>query len=90
MAVNKWKTPEPGDLESPDRVEARGQVIGYLQRFGHISRDKDADVSLGLADLQGCGGLPKTGVFDEKTAALMELPRCGNGSYMARDKAGHN
>ncbi|EXL40421.1 hypothetical protein FOCG_17044 [Fusarium oxysporum f. sp. radicis-lycopersici 26381] len=78
MAVNKWKTPEPGDLESPDRVEARGQVIGYLQRFGHISRDKDADVSLGLADLQGCGGLPKTGVFDEKTAALMELPRCGN------------
>ncbi|KAH8202516.1 hypothetical protein TruAng_003324 [Truncatella angustata] len=78
MAVNKWKAPKPGDLETPDRVEARGQVIGYLRRFGHMSRNKDADLSSGLADLQSCGGLPKTGAFDKKTAALMELPRCGN------------
>ncbi|KAK4983621.1 hypothetical protein LTR50_007104 [Elasticomyces elasticus] len=83
MPLQKWKSPEAGDLSG----EARAEVVTFLQRFGHLeSREnvESEDLTSALETFQYSNGLLKTGTYDKATAELIQQPRCG---YPDRDPA---
>jgi hypothetical protein len=59
----------------------------YLARFGYLGADKaidgrlDKDTATGFEKLQETFRLPVTGLLDDATAALINMPRCGVPDY---------
>ncbi|KAK3936180.1 Matrixin-domain-containing protein [Diplogelasinospora grovesii] len=80
MSSAAWSVPKPGDLNQEGRLDDKTNVLRYLQRRGFLPGDADvqsADFKTALEAFQQSGGLPKTGVYDEATAKLMDTPCCG-------------
>lgn len=86
--------PYPGAGPLPQRLsesekqyrQLQTKALKYLAQFGYLtgpSRETGNlmsvdDLSKAVKSLQAMGGLPQTGVIDQRTQELMVRPRCGN------------
>lgn len=68
------------------------QAMMYLQRFGYMDQTKGNSASLlteetvinSIKDFQRFAGLNETGILDNQTFTMMNMPRCG-----VKDRVGH-
>lgn len=68
------------------------QAMMYLQRFGYMDQNRgnsaslltEESVTMAIKDFQRFANLNETGILDNETIEMMNVPRCG-----VRDRVGH-
>lgn len=84
-------------LQEGDEHESIGKVRTYLERLGYLepspalgiseSLSFDANVRTAVEKYQRFHGLEATGIIDEPTRLMMEMPRCGVPDLEGGDEA---